>query len=77
MTRRLDEVEAGVNPPVVHLGPVDAVLLLEKGIEAGLNIIDDRLPADAKAEGEPGSATRRAIWVFDPSEQERYEVVRR
>lgn len=41
----LDEVQAGVDAVVDHLLSVDPVLLLEVGIEAGFNVLHDRLPA--------------------------------
>lgn len=45
MTRRLDEVDASVDAVVDELGPVDAVLLLEVGVESGLDVVDNGLPA--------------------------------
>lgn len=37
-----------MNPVVDHLGAVDAVLLLEVGVEAGLDIVENRLPSIAR-----------------------------
>lgn len=45
MTSRLDEVEASVDAVVDHLGPVDAVLLLEVGVEPRLDVVKNRLPS--------------------------------
>lgn len=45
VTRRLDEVDASVNSVVDELEPVDPVLLLEVGIKAGIDVVDDGLPA--------------------------------
>lgn len=41
----LDEVQARVDAVVDYLLPVDAVLLLEVLVEAGLDILEDGLPA--------------------------------
>lgn len=48
MTCRLDEVEAGVDTVVNNFLPVDAVLLFEVRVEAGLDVLHDRLPARLK-----------------------------
>ncbi len=45
MTCGLDEVKTGVDAVVNDFLPVDAVLLLEVRVEAGLNVLNDRLPA--------------------------------
>ena len=45
MTCGLDEVETSVNAVVDDLGPVDAVLLLEVAVEAGLDVLHDGFPA--------------------------------
>ena len=45
MPRGLDKVEAGVDAIVYELCPVDAVLLLEIGVEASLNVLQDWVPA--------------------------------
>jgi hypothetical protein len=45
---RLDKIDAGVNAVVDHLGSIDAVLLLKVGVEAGLDVVDYRLPAVAR-----------------------------
>lgn len=41
----LNEVQAGVDSVVYDLLTVDAVLLLEVGVEPGLNVLDNRFPA--------------------------------
>ena len=44
MSRRLNEVDASVNPVVDELDPVDPVLLLEVGVEPSFDVVDDGLP---------------------------------
>lgn len=44
MTCWLDEVEARVHTVVDHLASVYPVLLFKVGIEAGLDVVDDRFP---------------------------------
>jgi hypothetical protein len=46
MTCWLDEVDAGVYAVIDQLQPVDPILLLQVGVEAGLDIVDDWLPAN-------------------------------
>ena len=46
VTGRLDEVQTGVNTVVNDFLPVDAVLLFEVRVEAGLDVLHDRLPAE-------------------------------
>lgn len=45
MTGGLDKVEAGMDTVVDELGPVHPVLLLEVGVKARLDVVDNRLPA--------------------------------
>lgn len=45
MASGLDKVDTGVNTIVDQLQPVDPVLLLEIRVKAGLNVVNDRLPA--------------------------------
>jgi hypothetical protein len=45
VTRRLDKVDASVHAVVDELGAIDAVLLLEVGVESGLDVVDNGLPA--------------------------------
>lgn len=47
----LDEVEASMDTVVDDLCSVDTVLLLQVGIEARLDVFDDRLPAGEKGGG--------------------------
>lgn len=47
MTGGLDEVQASVDAVVDHLLAVDAVLLLEVGVEAGLDVVENRFPAES------------------------------
>ena len=42
---RFDKVQASVHAIVDHLLPVDAVLLLEVGVESRLDVVQDRFPA--------------------------------
>lgn len=46
MTGRLNEVDACVDTVIHHLVTVNAVLLLEIGIETGLNVVEDGPPAE-------------------------------
>ena len=46
VTSRLDEVQTCVDSVVSDLDTVDAVLLLEIRIKAGLDVLDDRFPAN-------------------------------
>lgn len=45
VARRLDEVEASVNTVINNFLPVDAVLLLQVGVETGFNVLNNGLPA--------------------------------
>ena len=45
MPCRFDKVQASVHAVVDHLLPVDAVLLLEVGVEPRLDVVQDRFPA--------------------------------
>lgn len=46
MTGGLDEVEAGVNTVVYDFQAIDAVLLLQVGVETRLDVIQDGPPAE-------------------------------
>ena len=48
VTRRLDEVQTGVNTIVHEFLPVDAVFLFEIRVKTGFNVLDDRFPARMK-----------------------------
>jgi hypothetical protein len=50
MSGGLDKVEAGVHSIVDELSTIDSVLLLEVGIKARLDIVDDWLPAVGKSQ---------------------------
>lgn len=45
MTCGFDQIQAGVNTVVDHLGPVHAIFLFEVGIESSLDIVEDRPPS--------------------------------
>lgn len=45
MSSRLDEVEACMDAVVHDLAPVDTVFLLQVGVEARLDVLNDRFPA--------------------------------
>jgi hypothetical protein len=45
MSGRLNEVDTGVHSVVNQLEPVDTVLLLEIGVEARLDVVDNWFPA--------------------------------
>lgn len=45
MASRSNKVEAGMNAVISHLSAVDSVLLLQIGIAAGLNVVQNGLPA--------------------------------
>jgi hypothetical protein len=48
MASRLEEVKAGVDAVIDHLGAVDSVLALEVGVVSRFNVIQDGLPAVQK-----------------------------
>lgn len=56
VTSGLDKVEAGVDAVVDHLLAIDAALLLEVGIESGLDILEDGPPAAQLASQNCGRA---------------------
>lgn len=46
MSGGLDEVDTSVHSVVNKLEPVDTILLLEVGVEARLDVVDNWFPAD-------------------------------
>jgi hypothetical protein len=65
VTSGLDKVEAGVDTIVDNFLTVDAVLLLEVGIEPRLDVLEDGLPATQMARSEPPSPVPTASTPVD------------
>lgn len=52
MTRRLNEVQAGMDTVVNDLLAVDLVLVFQELVESRLNVLDDRPPTEGASEAD-------------------------
>lgn len=52
MTSRLDEVQARVDTVVNDFAPIDAILLFQIRVEAGLDVLNNRPPAEKEKRAE-------------------------